>query len=133
MTASREIHLVKRPNGIPVLADFAVVQADVPATGEGEVRVQTLIMSVDPYMRPRLNADQALNTPLLGGGIGRVVESRNPKFAEGDLVRQGVGFREVHVSDGKGLSILKRDPALPLSVLHARARRDGDHGLWRAS
>jgi NADPH-dependent curcumin reductase CurA len=120
MTSSREIHLVKRPNGIPVPSDFAVVDVNVPPTSEGEVKVQTLIMSVDPYMRPRLNADQALNAPLLGGGIGRVVESRNPKFQEGQPVRQGVGFREVHVTDGKALSRLDRDPALPLSVyMHA--------------
>ena len=120
MTKTRQIHLVRRPSGIPVLTDFAVVEADVPPTGEGEVRVQTLIMSVDPYMRPRLNADQALNAPLLGGGIGRVVESRHPNFKEGQLVRQGVGFREVHVTDGKTLIPLKRDPNLPLSVyMHA--------------
>jgi NADPH-dependent curcumin reductase CurA len=120
MTKTRQIHLVRRPNGVPVLTDFAVVEADVPQTGEGEVRVQTLIMSVDPYMRPRLNADQALNAPLLGGGIGRVVESRHPNFKEGQLVRQGVGFREIHVTDGKTLLPLKRDPDLPLSVyMHA--------------
>jgi NADPH-dependent curcumin reductase CurA len=120
MTKTRQIHLVRRPSGVPVLTDFAVVEADVPPTGDGEVRVQTLIMSVDPYMRPRLNADQALDTPLLGGGIGRVVESRHPKFEEGQLVRQGVGFREVHVTDGKTLIPLKRDPDLPLSVyMHA--------------
>lgn len=120
MTKTRQIHLVRRPSGIPVLTDFAVVEADVPPTGEGEVRVQTLIMSVDPYMRPRLNADQALDAPLLGGGIGRVIESRHPKFEEGQLVRQGVGFREVHVTDGKTLIPLRRDPDLPLSVyMHA--------------
>jgi NADPH-dependent curcumin reductase CurA len=77
-------------------------------------------MSVDPYMRPRLNADQPLNAPLLGGGIGRVVESRHPNFTEGQLVRQGVGFREIHVTDGKTLIPVKRDPDLPLSVyMHA--------------
>lgn len=120
MTKTRQIHLVRRPSGMPVLTDFAVVEADVPPTGEGEVRVQTLIMSVDPYMRPRLNADQMLDAPLLGGGIGRVVESRHPNFKEGQLVRQGVGFREVHVTDGKTLIPLKRDPDLPLSVyMHA--------------
>lgn len=120
MTSTREIHLIRRPNGMPVLADFKVAEASVPATGEGEVKVQTLIISIDPYMRPRLNADQPLNTPLLGGGIGRVIESRNAKFQEGQLVRQGVGFREVHVSDGKALQPLARDPALPLSVyMHA--------------
>ena len=120
MTTTREIHLVRRPKGIPVLEDFAVVETTVPPTGENEVRVETLIMSVDPYMRPRLNADQPLNAPMLGGGIGRVTESRNPKFQEGQLVRQGVGFREIHVTDGRALSPLQRDPALPLSVyMHA--------------
>lgn len=120
MTRSHEIHLVRRPKGLPTTEDFALVDVDVPPTGPNEVRVQTLIMSVDPYMRPRLNADQPLNAPLLGGGIGRVVESRNPAFKEGELVRQGVGFREVHVGDGRGLSALVRDPSLPLSVyMHA--------------
>ena len=120
MTASREIHLVRRPKGVPVAADFAVVPVDVAPTGEGEVRVQTLIMSVDPYMRPRLNADQALDAPLLGGGIGRVVESRNAKFAEGQLVKHWAGFRETFVSNGQGLAPFERDPALSLSVyMHA--------------
>ena len=120
MAGSREIHLVRRPQGMPTLADFAVVEGSVPATGEGEVRVQALIMSVDPYMRPRLNADQALNAPMLGGGIGRVVESRNPNFAEGQLVKHFSGFSETFVSNGQGLMPLVRDPALPLSVyMHA--------------
>ena len=120
MTGSREIHLVRRPSGMPVAADFAVAHGDVAATGEGEVRVQNLIMSVDPYMRPRLNADQALGAPLLGGGIGRVVESRNPNIKEGQLVKHWNGFRETFVSNGQGLMPLARDPALPLSVyMHA--------------
>lgn len=120
MTGSREIHLVRRPKGVPVQADFAVVPVDVAATGDGEVRIQNLIMSVDPYMRPRLNADQALDAPLLGGGIGRIVESRNPKFKEGALVKHWAGFRETFTSNGQGLASLERDPALPLSVyMHA--------------
>lgn len=120
MTTTREVHLVRRPKGIPVLEDFAIVETSVPPTGDNEVRVETLIMSVDPYMRPRLNADQPLNAPLLGGGIGRVTESRNPKFQEGQLVRQGVGFRQTHVTDGRALQPLQRDAALPLSVyMHA--------------
>ena len=120
MTQTREIHLVRRPNGKPVAADFALVEVPVADAGEGEIQVGALIMSVDPYMRPRLDADQALDAPLLGGGIGRVVQSRNPKFKEGDLVRHGAGFRETFVSDGKGVSRLQRDPDLPLSVyMHA--------------
>ena len=120
MTASRQIHLVRRPNGVPVAADFAVVEVDTPDAGEGEVQVQNLLMSVDPYMRPRLNADQPLDVAMIGGGIGRIVQSRNPRFKAGDLVRHGAGMQERFVSDGKGLQVLAPDPNLSLSVyMHA--------------
>jgi NADPH-dependent curcumin reductase CurA len=120
MSASRQIHLVRRPHGVPVPEDFAVVEAAVPDAGEGQVQVQNLLMSVDPYMRPRLTADQALNEPMIGGGLGRVVQSRNARFNEGDLVRHGAGMQERFVSDGRGMQVLKPDPALSLSVyLHA--------------
>ena len=120
MTQARQIHLVRRPKGLPVLEDFAVVETAVPDAGEGEVQVEALIMSVDPYMRPRLDADQALDTPLLGGGIGRVAQSKHPALKEGDLVRHGMGFRERFVADGKALLKLAPDPDLPLSVyMHA--------------
>ncbi|MDF2900142.1 MAG: NADP-dependent oxidoreductase, partial [Phenylobacterium sp.] len=104
----------------PTRADFALVEAPIGDAGEGEIRVDAVLMSVDPYMRPRLDADQALDAPLLGGGIGRVVQSKNAKFKEGDLVRHGAGFRESFVSDGRGVSVLHADPDLPLTVyLHA--------------
>jgi len=120
MTATRHIHLVRRPKGVPVLDDFALVAADCPDAGEGEIQVAAVIMSVDPYMRPRLDADQPLDAPLLGGGIGRVVQSKNPKFKEGDLVRHGAGFQELFVSNGRGVQVLNPDPALPLTVyMHA--------------
>jgi NADPH-dependent curcumin reductase CurA len=120
MTASRQIHLVRRPQGVPVLEDFAVVEVETPDAREGEIQVQALLMSVDPYMRPRLNADQPLDAPMLGGGIGRVVQSRNAKFKEGDVVRHGGGMQERFVSDGRGVQPLQRDPNLPLSVyMHA--------------
>jgi NADPH-dependent curcumin reductase CurA len=120
MTAARQIHLVRRPQGVPVAQDFAVVEVPYQDAGEGEVQVEALLMSVDPYMRPRLDVDQALDAPLLGGGIGRIVQSRNERFKIGDLVRHGAGFQERFTSNGKGLSVLNRDPALPLSVyMHA--------------
>ena len=120
MTAARQIHLVKRPVGVPVPTDFAVVEAEVPDAGEGEIQVANVLMSVDPYMRPRLDADQPLGAPMLGGGIGRVVQSGNAKFREGDLVRHGAGMQELFVSDGRGVAVLTPDPDLPLSVyMHA--------------
>src|SRR5689334_21492772 len=120
MTNSREIHLVNRPNGIPTLSDFSLVPTTVQDARDGEMMVSNLIMSVDPYMRPRLNVDQSINGPLLGGGLGRVIQSRNSKFKEGDLVRHGAGFQEYFVGNGAGVSVLRPDPDLPLTVyLHA--------------
>ncbi|HZZ87856.1 MAG TPA: NADP-dependent oxidoreductase [Caulobacteraceae bacterium] len=120
MTKSREIHLARRPKGVPVADDFALVEVETLDAGEGQIQVQALLISVDPYMRPRLNADQPLGEAMLGGGIGRVVQSRNPKFREGDIVRHGAGMRERFVSDGRGVQVLNPDPALSLSVyMHA--------------
>ena len=118
--SGREIHLVARPKGLPVESDFAIVEATTPDADEGQVQVQNLILSVDPYMRPRLGADQPLNATMQGGGLGRVLQSRNPKFKEGDLVRHGAGFVEYFTSDGRGLQVLNVDPDLSLSVyMHA--------------
>jgi NADPH-dependent curcumin reductase CurA len=120
MTTTREIHLVRRPQGMARPEDFAVVERAVAEPGEGDILVQNLLMSVDPYMRPRFNADQALGEALIGGGVGRVIASRNPKFAEGDIVRHGAGMRERFVSDGRGVGVIRPDPDLPLSVqMHA--------------
>ena len=120
MTEARQIHLVRRPRGIPVPDDFAMIEADVPEVGDGDVEVEALILSVDPYMRPRLNADQPPGALMPGGGIGRIARSRNPKFEEGDLVRHGGGFQDRFVSDGKGVAVLHPDASLPLTVyMHA--------------
>jgi len=115
-TPSREVHLVRRPEGAPVAADFALVEASVPDPGDGEVLVRNLMMSVDPAMRPRLSGDQKLNEAIGGGAVGRVEKSRNPAFREGDLVNNRFGFREAFVSDGKGLAPLKPAPGVPISA-----------------
>jgi NADPH-dependent curcumin reductase CurA len=120
MTRAHQIHLVRRPEGMPRAEDFALDEVEVGDPGEGEIQVQNLLMSVDPYMRPRFNADQALGEALIGGGIGRVVASRIPAFAEGDIVRHGAGMRDLFISDGRGVQVLRPDPDLPLSVyMHA--------------
>ena len=117
---SREIQLVARPEGMPKPSDFAMTSVAVGDPGEGEVLVRNLYMSVDPAMRPRLSVGQALNETMGGGALGRVIKSRNPAFAEGDLVNNRFGFREYFLSDGKGLNKLSPDPSLPLTVyMHA--------------
>ena len=120
MPKSREIHLVQRPTGAPTPDDFALIERDVADAGEGEVLVENLLMSVDPAMRPRLTAGQALNEAMMGGALGRVVQSKHADLAVGDLVSNRLGFREFFTSDGKGLTKLAPEPDLPLTVhMHA--------------
>jgi NADPH-dependent curcumin reductase CurA len=115
-TPSREVHLVKRPEGALQAGDFALVTTDVADPSEGEVLVRNLLMSVDPALRPRMSAGQELNEAIGGGAIGRVEKSRNPALKEGEIVQNRFGFREAFVSDGKGLSPLKLAPGLPIAA-----------------
>jgi NADPH-dependent curcumin reductase CurA len=112
---SREVHLLDRPEGIPKREQFKVVESEVADAGDGEVLVQNLFMSVDPAMRPRLAAQTPLNAAIEGGAIGRIVQSSNGAFREGDLVRSLCGFREYFVSDGKSLTVIEPD-GMPISA-----------------
>ncbi|HUZ44887.1 MAG TPA: NADP-dependent oxidoreductase [Acidimicrobiales bacterium] len=116
MPKSRSVHLVARPEGLPSEDHFAVVETDVPDAGEGEVLVQNLYMSVDPAMRPRLTAGYELGEAMAAGAIGRVVQSRTPELAVGDIVSNGLGFREFFVSPPQGLRRLEPVGDLPLTV-----------------
>jgi NADPH-dependent curcumin reductase CurA len=115
-THSREVHLVRRPEGAPVAGDFTLVETEVADPAEGEVLVRNLLMSVDPAMRPRMSAGQELGEAMAGGAIGRVEKSRHPTLKEGELVNNRFGFREAFVSDGKGLAALKTEPGVPLTA-----------------
>ncbi|HEY2753485.1 MAG TPA: NADP-dependent oxidoreductase, partial [Phenylobacterium sp.] len=64
MPKSREIHLLQRPTGAPKPGDFALIERDVADAADGEVLVENLYMSVDPAMRPRLTAGQALGEAM---------------------------------------------------------------------
>jgi NADPH-dependent curcumin reductase CurA len=120
MPKSREVHLIQRPTGAPKPEDFALVEQDVGDAADGQFLVQNLLMSVDPAMRPRLTAGQALGEAMGGGALGRVVQSKLDGFAVGDLVSNRMGFREYFVSEAKGLTKLAPDPDLPLTVhMHA--------------
>ena len=120
MPLSREIHLVSRPSGMPAAENFQLVETQVPDAADGQVLVENLYMSVDPAMRPRLTAGQALDEAMMGGALGRVVQSKHADFAVGDLVSNRLGFREFFTSDGKGLTKLTADPDLPVTAhMHA--------------
>jgi NADPH-dependent curcumin reductase CurA len=109
MAPSREIHLVARPRGEPRPADFALVEVDVPEPADGEVVIRNAFLSVDPYMRGRMNDAAsyvppfALGEPMAGGAIGQIVASRNERFTEGSWVSHAFGWRELALSDGSGL------------------------------
>jgi NADPH-dependent curcumin reductase CurA len=113
---SREIHLKRRPTGLPSESDFELAQVPVPEPGAGEALVRNIYMSVDPYMRGRM-VDRAsyvapfpLGQPLDGGCVGQVVKSNGARLQGGDYVLGFRGWREYYVSNGSDLT--KIDPQL---------------------
>lgn len=107
MVVSKEIHLVKRPEGMPVNSDFAMVEATLNAPADDEVLVRNIYMSVDPAMRPAMtNGQTKLDRAMEGSAIGQVAASNHPNFPEGSYVLHRSGFREYHLSDGKDLSVI---------------------------
>ena len=96
----RQIVLASRPSGWPTAANFALTEADRPDLADGQVRVRNLFLSVDPYMRGRMNDAESyvppfrLGEPMEGGAIGTVIESRSPELARGDLVLHMLGWRD---------------------------------------
>ncbi len=100
MTLSREVHLADRPAGEPKPSDFRLVEVELPDPGPGELLVRNGWMSVDPYMRGRMNDAQSyvppfkLDAPLEGGAVGQVVASGDERFSEGQYVLHMLGWRE---------------------------------------
>jgi len=109
---ARAWHLMRRPNGLPVMDDFALKETDLPSLEEGMVRVRNRWLSVDPYMRGRMNDVKsyvppfALDAPMEGGAVGEVVESRDPGFAPGDMVLHMGGWRDEAVAPASALNKL---------------------------
>ena len=106
---TRVVALAKRPVGMPTAADFAVSEVDLPEPGDGEVLVENLCMSVDPYMRGRMVDRKSyvgpfeVGEPLTGGAIGRVVKSNVAELPQGEHVESHLGWREAFVSSARGL------------------------------
>jgi hypothetical protein len=119
--SSREIRLVSRPSGIPSAANFTLAATELEPPQDREVLVRNLFMSVDPYMRGRMNAGKSyvppfeLGKPLNGGAVGEVVESRAEEFKPGDAVTSNFGWREYFIASPKELHPVGRE-IQPLSV-----------------
>lgn len=119
---SREIHLRRRPQGMPVADDFELIEKPIPSVGPGQILIRNVWMTVDPYMRGRMMDRESYVPPfqlgeaLDGGSVGQVVASEHPDYSVGDYVCgfASGGWREYQVSDGAMLQ--KVDPGLaPLS------------------
>ena len=121
MPQNRQVLLARRPNGAPVADDFELAQTDVPEPASGEMLLRTVYLSLDPYMRGRMNAEKSYADPvpvggvMEGGTVSVVEKSNGGKFAEGDIVVGRTGWQDYMVSDGASLS--KVDPsAAPIST-----------------
>jgi NADPH-dependent curcumin reductase CurA len=101
MTTSREIRLKSRPVGTPTADNFELATVELPAPGPGEVQIRNHWMTVDPYMRGRMNDVKSYSPPfqlgeaMQGGAVGEVTASNDPSLAVGDLVQSMNGWREV--------------------------------------
>jgi NADPH-dependent curcumin reductase len=121
MTENRRIVLASRPSGPVTPENFRLETVPLPPLADGQLLVRNRWLSLDPYMRGRMNegrnyaAAQPLNETMIGGTAGEVVESRHPKLMAGDQVVGLLGWQEYGLSDGKGL--LKVDTThIPLSA-----------------
>ena len=103
----REIILASRPDGWPTAANFALIDRPREELADGQVRIRNLFMSVDPYMRGRMNDVKSyvppfeVGKPLEGGAVGEVIETRSPDLAVGDLVLHMLGWRDEAVLDAR--------------------------------
>ncbi len=113
---NRRIVLARRPQGAPVPEDFRLETHPVPAAGEGTVLLRTRYLSLDPYMRGRMNEGPsyappvALDAVMTGQTVSVVESSGVPGFRAGELVVANVGWQDYGISDGRDL--LKIDPSL---------------------
>lgn len=120
---NRQQLLVSRPAGEPTLDQFRLVEAPVPEPADGQVVVRHHYLSLDPYMRGRMNEGksyappQALGAVMIGGTVGEVIASRHPQFPTGTFVVGMGGWQNYSVVDaGEPGALTAVDPRLPLSV-----------------
>lgn len=121
-TLSTQIQLASRPVGWPTHDDFRRVVVELEPLAPGEVRVVNEFISVDPYMRGRMNdvrsytPPYALDATMTGGAIGRVTESESPDVPVGAVVSHQLGWRDVAQGDASGFRVVPEVPGVPLSA-----------------
>ena len=124
MPQNPQIVLDNRPVGEATAANFKLVTTDTPALADGQVLVRHHYLSLDPYMRGRMNEGksyaeaQPLGEVMLGGTVGEVAESRHPKFAVGDQVVGMGGWQTYSVVDGNAPGLLRRVDTTHVPLSH---------------
>ena len=120
-TKRRRITLAARPQGAPKDSDFALVEDTLPAPAAGELLLRTIYLSLDPYMRGRMNAVKSyapcveIGETMVGGTVSEVMSSNVERFSAGDVVYGYTGWQTHAISDGQGL--IKLDvAAAPVST-----------------
>nr|WP_240895573.1 hypothetical protein [Kineococcus siccus] len=119
---STQVQLVARPHGWPTHDDFRTVTVDLPDLAPGQVRVANEFLSVDPYMRGRMNEGRsyvppfALGETMTGGAVGRVVESTAEDVPVGALVSHLQGWRTLAQGDADGFRVVQDLPGIPSSA-----------------
>lgn len=113
---NRKILLASRPKGQVTVENFTMVMEVLPDLAQGQVLLQTQYLSLDPYMRGRMNAGESyaarveIGDVMVGGTVSKVIKSRNKSFAVGDLCDTYAGWQDYIISNGKGLR--KLDPRI---------------------
>jgi len=119
---NRQFLLNARPVGDLKHEDFKLVESEVPSAGDGEVLIKTLYLAVEPAMKGWMENRADYVAPLnigdvmRGNGVGRVIESRNPKFPEGSVVSGGFGWQEYLVSNGKNVPLQRVPEGIPVTA-----------------
>jgi NADPH-dependent curcumin reductase len=119
-TKNRQILLTSRPSGEPSQDNFQLVETDIPKPGSGQMLLRTIYLSLDPYMRGRMNAGPSYSAPveigevMVGQSVCEVVESNVPNCRSGDIVLASTGWQEYSLSDGEDTRKIDRS-LVPLS------------------
>ena len=124
MPQNPQIHLVSRPQGEPLAENFQLVVQDTPALTDQQVLVKHEYLSLDPYMRGRMNESKSYAVPqplgevMIGGTVGEVVESKSPKFAVGDKVVGMGGWQTYSVLDASAPGALRKIDTTHVPISH---------------
>ncbi|RYF63572.1 MAG: NADP-dependent oxidoreductase, partial [Comamonadaceae bacterium] len=124
MPTNKQIHLDNRPEGEATLSNFKLVTTDTPPLQDNQVLVRHHYMSLDPYMRGRMNdsksytANQPTGAVFQGGTVGEVVESRHPKYAVGEKVVGFGGWQQYSVVDASVPGSLKKVDTTHVPLSH---------------